>query len=388
MEEPAAPSAGAEAALLVGATALALFGLYGLPWLAVAPNRLLAGEPVGAVGAIGPAAHALALIAAAAAWRGVPDRVASVLLTLGVAGAVGATGIAAADLLQGRPPAARVLLGGGFGVALAAAILLLALRARAPGRRPAWRAWWPAAALAAALALLWRWGALDALSLVAEYRARAEAVQAAVLRHLALSAAALGLAAVLAVPLGWWAFRSARAEALVGGALSGVQVVPALALFGLLIPLLSALLGAAPWLRAAGLEAIGAAPALIAVSAYAALPLWRAVVAGLGAADPAAVAAARAMGMTEGRIAAEIRIPLGLPVFAAGLRVAAVQCIGLATLGGLVGAGGLGAVVFEGMAQFAADLILVGALPIVALALLADALLRGLEARVGGRGAP
>ncbi|WP_343898061.1 ABC transporter permease subunit, partial [Craurococcus roseus] len=243
----------------------------------------------------------------------------------------------------------------------------------------------PAAALAAAVALLWRGGALDALSLAAEYRARAGVVHAAVLRHLALSAAALGLAAAAALPLGWWAFRSGRAEAAVGGLLNGVQVVPALALFGLLIPLLSALLGAAPWLRAAGLEAIGAAPALLAVSAYAALPLWRAVVAGLGAADPAAVAAARAMGMGEARIAAEVRVPLGLPVFAGGLRVAAVQCIGLATLGGLVGAGGLGAVVFEGMAQFAADLILLGALPIVALALLADALLRGLEARAGRR---
>ena len=111
------------------------------------------------------------------------------------------------------------------------------------------------------------------------------------------------------------------------------------------------------------------------------------MVAGLGAADPAAVAAARAMGMAEARIAAEIRIPLGLPVFAAGLRVAAVQCVGLATLGGLVGAGGLGAVVFEGMAQFAADLILLGSLPIVALALVADALLRALEQRAGRTGA-
>ena len=101
--------------------------------------------------------------------------------------------------------------------------------------------------------------------------------------------------------------------------------------------------------------------------------------------DPAVVEAARAMGMGEGRIAAEIRVPLGLPVFAAGLRVSAVQCIGLATLGGLVGAGGLGAVVFEGMAQFAADLILLGALPVVALALFADALLRGLEALAGRR---
>ena len=207
-------------------------------------------------------------------------------------------------------------------------------------------------------------------------------MQAALARHLALSLASLGLAAAFAVPLGWWAFRSPRAEAAIGGVLNGAQVVPALALFGLLIPLLSALLGAAPFLRAAGLEAIGVAPALIAVAVYAALPLWRAVVSGLGAADPAAVASARAMGMGEARIAAEVRVPLGLPVFAGGLRVAAVQCIGLATLGGLVGAGGLGAVVFEGMAQFAADLILLGALPIVALALVADALLRGLEARV------
>jgi osmoprotectant transport system permease protein len=332
---------------------------------------------VAAVEAIGFSAHAAALLILAAAWQRVPDWAASVLLTLGMAAALGATGLGAARLIEGRPPAVRAMLGSGFWLAFGAACLLLALRARRPG----WRAWWPAAALAAVLALLWRMGALDALSLAAEYRARADLVQAAIGRHLVLSAASLALAAAVALPLGWWAFRSPRAEGTVGGALNGVQVVPALALFGLLIPLLSALLGAAPSLRAAGLEAIGATPALIAVAAYAALPLWRAVVSGLGAADPAAVAAARAMGMTKARIAAEIRVPLGLPVFAAGLRVAAVQCIGLATLGGLVGAGGLGAIVFEGMAQFAADLILLGALPIVALALLADALLRGLEAR-------
>jgi osmoprotectant transport system permease protein len=373
-----------ETALRIGAAALALLGLYGLPWLGVAANRLLAGEPVGAASALGFAAQATAaLVAAVSAWRGVPDRAASLLLVLWVAALAGATGFAAARLLVGRPPAARVSLGGGFWLALAAAVLLLALRGAARAPR-GWRAWWPAVALAAAFALLWRWGAFDALSLAAEYRARADAVHAAVLRHLALSAAALGLAAAFAVPLGWWAFRSARAEGAIGGVLNGVQVVPALALFGLLIPLLSALLSVAPFLRSVGLEAIGATPALLAVSAYAALPLWRAVVAGLGAADPAAVEAARAMGMGEGRVAAEVRLPLGLPVFAAGLRVAAVQCIGLATLGGLVGAGGLGAIVFEGMAQFAADLILLGALPIVGLALLADALLRGVEARAAG----
>jgi osmoprotectant transport system permease protein len=99
-------------------------------------------------------------------------------------------------------------------------------------------------------------------------------------------------------------------------------------------------------------------------------------------ADPAAVEAARAMGMGAGRIVREIRLPLGLPVFVAGLRVAAVQAVGLTTLGGLIGAGGLGAIVFEGMAQFAPDLIILGSAPIVALALLADLLLRAIELRL------
>jgi osmoprotectant transport system permease protein len=90
------------------------------------------------------------------------------------------------------------------------------------------------------------------------------------------------------------------------------------------------------------------------------------------------------MGMGEGRITRDVRLPLALPVFAGGLRVAVVQAIGLVTLGGLVGAGGLGALVFEGLAQFATDLMLLGALPIVLLALAADALTRALERRLGG----
>jgi osmoprotectant transport system permease protein len=83
--------------------------------------------------------------------------------------------------------------------------------------------------------------------------------------------------------------------------------------------------------------------------------------------------------MTEGRIAAEIRLPLGFPLVFGGLRLAAVQAIGLVTLGGLVGAGGLGALVFEGMSQFAPDLILAAAAPVLALAVAADLALRGLE---------
>jgi osmoprotectant transport system permease protein len=87
------------------------------------------------------------------------------------------------------------------------------------------------------------------------------------------------------------------------------------------------------------------------------------------------------MGMRESRITREVRIPLAFPVLLGGLRVATVQAIGLMTLGGLVGAGGLGALVFEGLAQFATDLMLLGALPIVLLGLAADALLHAVERR-------
>ena len=107
----------------------------------------------------------------------------------------------------GRTPARRARHAGRR---LLAGARRAASAARAPRPRTiGWRAWWPAAALALAVALLWRWGAFDALSLVAEYRARADRVQAALLQHLALSAASLALAAAFAVPLGWWAFRSA-----------------------------------------------------------------------------------------------------------------------------------------------------------------------------------
>ncbi len=225
-------------------------------------------------------------------------------------------------------------------------------------------------------------GLLEPLSLMVEYRARAEAVQAALLRHLALSAGALLLAMLVAVPLAWAAFRAPRLAGPLGTVFAGVQVVPGLALFALLIPILAALLAAMPALRQLGIGAIGPAPAILATAAYLTLPLWRSLLGGLAAADPAAVGAAYAIGMTEARITREVRLPLALPVFAGGLRVALVQAIGLVTLGGLVGAGGLGALVFEGLAQFATDLMLLGAIPIVALALLADTLARAAERRL------
>ncbi|HEY4252340.1 MAG TPA: ABC transporter permease subunit [Roseomonas sp.] len=364
--------------------AMALLGLHALDWMAVAPNRLISGTGIGSVAALGWGAPAMAALVAGAAalrwWRpGLPPALPALLLAAAWALALGLTGQAATERLADLAPAARASLGFGFWLAMAALLMLLAEILRGGA---AWlRIGVPLLMLGIA-ALAFKLGLLDRLSLVVEYQTRGEELRAALLQHLALSGAALGLVLLLGIPLGWWAFRSPRAEAALGVVLNGVQIVPALALFGALIPLLSLLLRAVPGLRGLGVEAIGTAPALIGTVAYAGLPLWRGIVTGLAAAPREVLGVAEAMGMGEARVTRAVRLPLGLPVFLGALRVAAVQCIGLVTLGGLVGAGGLGALVLEGMAQFATDLILLSALPIILLALLADGALRLLETRL------
>ena len=336
-------------------------------------------QALGAYGSLAPGFALAVSVAAAGAgsWLG---RIAALAIALIVLVAqVWATGIAADHLLVGRPTAARVTLGAGFWLFLASATAISIEIARGLGR-PATAA--TVAILSAALILGAGTGLFDALSLAVEYRARAGLVHAAIIRHLVLAMAALAIGVSLAVWLAWSAFRSRRAETAIDGVLNAIQVIPVIALYGLLVPLLSLLLAAVPALRSAGFQAIGPAPAVIGVAAYLLLPLVRALVESLRVADPAAVEAARAMGMTEARIAWEVRIPLGLTLIIAGFRTAVVQSIGLTTLAGLIGAGGLGAIVFEGMAQFASDLILLGALPIVGIALLADMLLRVFEVSV------
>lgn len=344
--------------------------ILGQDALSLAPNRLMPGAPLAADEVLPVWAWlAVPLLALAASpWRVAPIAASAALLVL-----LAALGAAAAGLLHGAAPAARATLGATAWVALGAMAGLVVW----PG---------PRRALAAALlvlgvvALAWG-GALEGLSLAVEFRARREAVAAALATHLWLSLGALGLALALASLLALAGLTSARLAGFLDALLGGVQVVPAIALFGLLVPVLAALLGAFPRLRAAGFGAIGATPALIGIALYLSLPLLRALRTGLTATDPAVLQAATALGMGRGRILAWVRLPLGLPHFLGGLRVAAVQAVGLVTLGGLVGAGGLGALVFEGMAQFATDLILLGALPVVALALAVDAGLGAMERR-------
>jgi len=224
-------------------------------------------------------------------------------------------------------------------------------------------------AVAVALAAILGSGALSDLSVLQEYASRSEAFAAAALRHLGLAFGSLAAAAVIGFPLGILADRRAGLRGVALPVLSFLQTIPSLAMFGLMIPILGWVGASVPGARAIGIAGIGFAPAFLALVLYSLLPVVANTVAGLASAPPAALEAARGMGMTANQRLIRVELPLGLPVILAGLRIVLVQNIGLAVIAGLIGGGGFGTFVFQGLNQTATDLILLGALPTVALAL-------------------
>ena len=182
--------------------------------------------------------------------------------------------------------------------------------------------------------------------------------------------------------MGIYVARVHVAEVPVMTVLNVVQTVPSIALFGLLIAPLSALGAAMPSL---GISGIGFAPAVIALTLYALLPVVRNTLAGIAGVDAAIVESARGAGMTGAQILRRVELPLAFPIILTGIRIVVVQAIGLAVVAALVGAGGLGTFVFQGLGQYATDLVLLGALPAIALALAADFTLRSVQTLLARR---
>jgi osmoprotectant transport system permease protein len=358
---------------------LGTLGLAGacLPaFLRVAPNRLLTGE------AAHPHAWLLAgawLVVLACAGLAFPGRRAF-FVVVAWAGVVGLPVLAGADatrILATAAPHARVQLGAGFWLGWLASVLLLLDRLRGM-RGPAQAAVWLVAlgALAAAFAA----GAFEGLALVREWRAQRAPFAAAAVEHLRLAALTLGLALATGAPLGWWAWRHRRGDGLLVGTLAFLQTVPSLALFALLIAPFAWLGRAWPALGALGFGGTGAAPAVFALLLYALLPVVRYTVAGLDAVPAETREAARGLGMSRAQLLWRVQLPLGWPVLLAGLRIVAVQTIGLAAVAALIGAGGLGRFVFLGIGQGAMDMVLLGTLAIIGLALAVDLAFQGLLA--------
>jgi osmoprotectant transport system permease protein len=184
--------------------------------------------------------------------------------------------------------------------------------------------------------------------------------------HLWLTAAAMLFATAIAVPVGIGLTRSERWAKPVIAIANILQTIPSLAMFGFLLPL--------PWLgeRAARI-------AIVALTAYALLPILRNTYTGIRGIDPAVIEVARALGLTGSQRLFKVELPLAASFILAGLRTATVTCVGIATIAAAVGAGGLGELIFRGVASVDNRLVLAGAVPAALLALTADAALGLLE---------
>lgn len=223
----------------------------------------------------------------------------------------------------------------------------------------------------AAVAALLRSGVLTDVSVMREYAARAPQFRAEAARHLLLAFASLVAVLAVGLPLGIALHLRRGLRPAVLGVLDVVQTIPSLALFGVMIPALGWVAAHVPGAAAAGIAGIGVFPALAALFLYSLLPVVANTVVGLDAVPAPLREAAAGLGMTRGQILRQVMIPLTLPVLLAAVRIVLVQNIGLAVIAGLIGGGGFGAFVFQGLNQTAMDLILLGALPTIALALVA-----------------
>ncbi|MCU6665126.1 ABC transporter permease [Enterobacteriaceae bacterium H19S6] len=349
-----------------------------LPFVNFAPNRLMSGVGRAAwqVWSFSPAllflplGLLLGLTLVRGRWALVATlAVCQLLFTL----LVWSAGLAASHLASSESPLARTGVGSGLWLWLALSLLACSDVIRRLSPQPLWR-WLLQAQIWILPLLLLFHGELNALSLLKEYANRQDVFNDALTQHLTLLLGTLFPALLMGVPLGMFCYRQPRYQGPVFAVLNVIQTIPSVALFGLLIAPLAGLTRAWPWLSSLGIAGTGMTPALIALVLYALLPLARGVLAGLIQVPAEVLESADAMGMNSRQRFWQIQLPLALPVLLRGLRVVAVQTVGMAVIAALIGAGGFGALVFQGLLSSALDLVLLGVVPTIALAVVIDAL--------------
>ena len=361
-----------------------------LPFVSYGANRIVSPAPIGffaalpqweilIVGAILLAAAAIEVVRLQPRFRLLIGFAALIALALAV-------GDAAQALTPSGDKISRTSPGTGFWLLMLAFALMTSDAVARMKLRP-----WSRIALlvivAVALALLLWLGQWNDLSVVREYANRSKDFWREGGVHVMLALGSLVAAVVIGLPVGILCHRAPRVRGAILGVLNAVQTVPSIALFGLLIAPLAWIAATVPGAAAIGIAGIGATPALIALFLYSLLPVVANTVVGLEGVPEAANEAARGMGMTERERLFGVELPLAFPVILTAVRIVLVQNIGLATVAALIGGGGFGVFVFQGVAQTAMDLVLLGAVPTVALAFAAGIVLDAVVelVSIGGR---
>lgn len=361
--------------------ALVLFGLYAQPFALVRANRIVAPQSraiweslpawEATLSICGLTAAALfLLLPARAIWRLGAVVPAVILLAVTI-------GNAASHLSPVGNTYARISPGGGFWILLGAWLVGLAdgmvrLRLSPSSRLIALAA---AVLLVGVIILTGTWGDL---SILREYDNNQDVFWRETRAHLFLACGSLAVATCAGIPLGILCYRCTAVRGPILGALNLIQTIPSIALFGLLMAPLAWIATVLPGARAIGIAGIGPTPAFIALFGYALLPIVANTDAGLAGISPQARDAARGVGMTAAQRLLQVELPLALPVILTGIRVVLVQNIGLAVIAALIGGGGLGVFIFQGINQTATDLVLMGTIPVVAMAFAAAIILDAL----------
>ncbi len=349
--------------VVVGVIATAL-----LPFIYVKANRIAAGKAMLLPQLLNqPSVIILTLLLLATAFAALFLQNAYIRLaiaTLCLAALLAAMGFAATAFTPPGSNAARMTPGGGFWVLFAVIGLIVSDALVKIKLTP----WMRIVALAAYTALLWLFlssGLLDSLSIMKEFATRSDQFWTEALSHLLLALGSLAIAIVIGLPLGIFCFWVPKLRAAVLQGLSLIQTIPSLALFGILMLPLGYLATHVPAAASIGIRGIGAAPALIALVLYSLLPIVANTVVGLQGVDPSVRDAAAGMGLTRRQVLTRIDLPLAFPVILTGIRIVLVQAIGLVTVAALIGGGGFGIFIFQGLGQTAMDLVLLGAVPTV-----------------------
>ncbi|MBZ9798165.1 ABC transporter permease [Mesorhizobium sp. ES1-4] len=358
--------------------ALAAYGAFLAPFATFRANRIVPGQARSILEALpetaGPLLLAILVLATFVALFRTPLvlRLAASVVTL-VAVAL-LIGVAGTFLTPAGNTFARVSPASGFWILIFAFTLLLADVLTRLDLSP-WARMGVLVVAALAIGLLLISGRWDSLSILKEYYNRADSFWAEGSKHVTLALGSLLAAVIVGLPLGILCHRVESLRAGVLNVLNIIQTIPSIALFGLLIAPLGWVALHVPGAAALGIRGIGTAPAFVALFLYSLLPVVANTVVGLAGVPRAANDAARGMGMTDRQRLFGVEFPLAFPVILTGIRIVLVQNIGLATIAALIGGGGFGVFVFQGVGQTAMDLVLLGAMPTVALAFAAAIIL-------------
>jgi osmoprotectant transport system permease protein len=284
-------------------------------------------------------------------------------------------GSSSAGLLVNQPEIARVSPGPGLWTALIGTYIAIYSCRQRLQVSPIWQniiSWSGLFGLVIVIASGW----MNTLSIMVEFNAQKAQFVQQLGNHCIIFAGSVVIGIIIGVPLGTWAHRNNIVEKPIFYIAGTLQTIPSLALFGLLIAPLAALTLAHPFLRDWGIGGIGSTPAIIAIVLYSLLPIARNTYTGLHQIEPAVINSGSGMGMTRFQVLRKIEIPLAAPLVLEGIRTASIQAVGNTAIAAIIGAGGLGLFIFQGISQAADDVVLLGVIPIMLLTVMVDVIMR------------